>query len=48
MDDERGGAPWVDGFTVGQVLERTAARHGDREALVFPWLGVRWTWASGR
>ena len=37
-------APWVDGLTIGQVLAETARRHGDREALVFPQLGRRWTW----
>ncbi|MBW3595673.1 MAG: AMP-binding protein [Planctomycetes bacterium] len=29
-------APWVDGLTFGQVLEQTAARHPERDALVFP------------
>jgi fatty-acyl-CoA synthase len=38
--------PWVDGLTVGQVLRRTAARFPDREALVFPALGVRHTWSE--
>src|SRR3954454_16032275 len=37
-------APWVDGLTIGQVLGRTAERFADREALVFPQLGRRWTW----
>ena len=36
--------PWVDGLTIGQVLAETARRHGDREAMVFPQLGRRWTW----
>src|SRR3954451_14296382 len=36
--------PWVDGLTMGQVLETTARRYADREALVFPQLGRRWTW----
>ncbi len=36
--------PWVDGLTIGQVLAETARRHGEREALVFPQLGLRWTW----
>ena len=36
--------PWVDGLTIGQVLAETARRHADREALVFPQLGRRWTW----
>jgi fatty-acyl-CoA synthase len=37
-------APWVDGQTIAQVLAETARRHPDREALVFPQLGRRWTW----
>ncbi len=32
---------WVDGLTFGQVLDRTADRHGGRDALVFPQLGYR-------
>ncbi|HEX6704746.1 MAG TPA: AMP-binding protein [Albitalea sp.] len=30
--------------TVGQLLDRTVARFGDREALVVPHQGVRWSW----
>ncbi|QDU95990.1 AMP-binding protein [Lignipirellula cremea] len=37
-------SPWVDGLTIGQVLAGTVARYGDRDALVFPGLGLRWTW----
>jgi fatty-acyl-CoA synthase len=33
--------PWVDGLTFAEVLRQTAARHGGRDALVFPWLGHR-------
>lgn len=36
--------PWVDGLTIGQVLEQTAQRHARREAMVFPQSGRRWTW----
>src|SRR3954447_22592485 len=36
--------PWVDGQTIGQVLQKTAERFSDREAMVFPQLGRRWTW----
>lgn len=36
--------PWVDGLTIGQVLAATASKHPDRDALVFPQLGRRWTW----
>jgi fatty-acyl-CoA synthase len=43
--DER---PWVDGRTFSEVLDRTAARHGDRDALVFPWLGHRRSYAQFR
>ena len=40
------GAPWVDGLTVGEVLRATAAAHPDRDAVVFPRLGLRWSWAE--
>lgn len=36
--------PWIDGRTFAQVLSHTAERHGDRDALIFPWLGVRRTY----
>jgi fatty-acyl-CoA synthase len=36
--------PWVDGLTIGQVLAQTTQHYRDREALVFPQLGRRWTW----
>lgn len=32
---------WVDGLTFAEVLRRTAERVGDRDALVFPHLGLR-------
>jgi len=38
--------PWVDGLTVGAVLRATARAHPTRDALVFPALGVRWSWAE--
>lgn len=38
--------PWVDGRTIGEILRATASRFGDRDALVFPALGVRWDWAE--
>jgi fatty-acyl-CoA synthase len=41
-------APWVDGLTYGQVLDETAARHGQRDALVFPQLGYRRSYAAFR
>ncbi len=33
--------PWVDGLTIAQVLEHTASRCADHDALVFPQLGYR-------
>jgi fatty-acyl-CoA synthase len=36
--------PWVWDQTVGSVLERTAKRYPDRDALIFPGLGLRWSW----
>ena len=38
--------PWVDGMTIGQVLAETVRRHGARDALVFPKLGLRQSWAE--
>lgn len=37
-------APWVDGLTIGQMLAKTAARCGERDALVFTSLGYRRTY----
>lgn len=36
--------PWVEGLTIGQVLQRTASRYPEQEAMVFPQLAQRWTW----
>jgi fatty-acyl-CoA synthase len=36
--------PWVSGLTIGQVLDRTIAAVPDGDALVFPALGLRWSW----
>lgn len=33
--------PWVDGLTIGEVLEITASKFPDQDALVFPALGYR-------
>jgi fatty-acyl-CoA synthase len=41
---ETGGLPWVAEETVGSVLRRTAAQWPDRDAVVFPALGLRWSW----
>jgi fatty-acyl-CoA synthase len=38
--------PWIEGLTIGSVLERTAARVPTHDAIVFPQLGVRWSWAE--
>jgi fatty-acyl-CoA synthase len=38
-------APWVDGLTFPQVLATTAGRHGGRDAVVFPQLNYRRTYA---
>ncbi len=47
MDPKSAGPiPWVMEETVGRVLARTAAAHPDRDALVFPGLGLRWTWSE--
>jgi fatty-acyl-CoA synthase len=46
MSDQAGQTPWVDGLTVSQVLRRTAERHPAQDALVFPQIGVRWSWAE--
>ena len=40
--------PWVDGLTFAEVLRGTAERHGDRDALVFPWLNYRRSYAEFR
>lgn len=41
-----GPLPWVSGRTIGSVLEQTVSAHPDRDALVFPALGLRWSWAE--
>jgi fatty-acyl-CoA synthase len=37
-------SPWVDGLTIGEVLRKTATRHPDRDALVFPQFHLRQSW----
>ena len=39
-----GPTPWVEGKTVGAALRVTAERFGERDAVVFPDLGLRWSW----
>jgi fatty-acyl-CoA synthase len=38
--------PWVDGLTFAEVLAHTALQHADRDALVFPHLGRRRSYAE--
>jgi fatty-acyl-CoA synthase len=40
--------PWVDGLTFAEVLDRTAGRWPDHDALVFPRLGHRRSFAAFR
>jgi fatty-acyl-CoA synthase len=39
-------APWVDGLTIGQVLQQTAERNPAGDAIVFPEANARLTWAE--
>ncbi|MBM4000004.1 MAG: AMP-binding protein [Planctomycetes bacterium] len=43
MSDAR---PWVDGLTIGQVLDRTAEARGGADAVAFPRLSLRWSWSE--
>ncbi len=43
QDDQ---SPWVAGRTVGEVLRQTARNYPDHPAVVFPALGLRWSWAE--
>jgi fatty-acyl-CoA synthase len=36
--------PWLNGLTIPQVLDRTVEQFGERDALVFPRLGLRWSY----
>ncbi|HEY2759836.1 MAG TPA: AMP-binding protein [Pirellulales bacterium] len=38
--------PWLYNLTIGQALDRTVERFADREAVVFPRLGLRWSYAQ--
>lgn len=38
--------PWVDGRSIGAVLRTTSQAQADRDALVFPQLGLRWSFAE--
>src|SRR4051812_2095566 len=46
MSDRDEATPWVDGLTVGDVLRRTARAYPDHDAVVFPALGLRWSWSE--
>jgi len=37
---------WIEGLTIGQTLAKTAKKFPDRDALVFPSLDQRWTFAQ--
>ncbi|HTN77029.1 MAG TPA: AMP-binding protein [Pirellulaceae bacterium] len=36
--------PWVDGLTMGRMLDLTIGKFPDGDAVVFPKLQLRWTW----
>ncbi|UCD29313.1 MAG: AMP-binding protein, partial [Planctomycetota bacterium] len=36
--------PWIDGLTFTQALRQTVCRHGERDAVVFPQLDLRWSY----
>ncbi|MDX1962468.1 MAG: AMP-binding protein [Pirellulales bacterium] len=40
------GSPWLDDLCIGQVLAQQAKRYPRHDALVFPHLGLRWTYAE--
>ena len=41
-----GPLPWVTDQTVGDVLQRPRRAYPDRDAVVFPALGLRWSWSE--
>jgi fatty-acyl-CoA synthase len=43
-DSASSAKPWVDGLTIGEALDRTVERVPDNDAVVFPKLGLRWSW----
>lgn len=38
--------PWLEGHTIDEVLRTTVRKYGDRDAMVFPKSGQRWTWTE--
>lgn len=41
-----GEKPWLDGWTIGQVLRETARRYPHQDAMVFCDPSLRWSWAE--
>lgn len=41
-----GEVPWVEGHTIGSMLAASVDRHGDRDALAFPKLGLKASYAQ--
>ena len=41
---DEGSVPWVAGWTIGSVLTQTVMARSHHDALVFPSLGLRWSW----
>ncbi|MFP6692823.1 MAG: AMP-binding protein [Pirellulales bacterium] len=41
-------SPWIDGMTIGQVLEQTAEKRGDADCLVFPAIDFRMSFREFR
>jgi fatty-acyl-CoA synthase len=39
-------APWVADMTIGRLLKRTASVFAYHDAVVFPALGLRWSWSE--
>jgi len=37
---------WVEGLTLGEVLSQTAKRCGERDAVVFPQLDLKWSYTA--
>ncbi len=44
MNPSEPAIPWVEGQSVGSTLRATAEAFGDRDAVVFPQRGLRWSW----
>ena len=44
--DGRTGNSWVDGLTIGQSFSETVKHHANSDAVVFPLLNLRWSYAE--